>query len=111
MSNAPVIHVGSDTRAKSQADALRDAEFAIKETGLEVSFTSGPHIAGTGMLDGSPVSVLVTCLPVGGEPSSRLSASARTAVRRSRPATGSAPSRWARPAKSARVATAGGTPR
>jgi hypothetical protein len=66
MSNAPVIHVGSDTRAKSQPDALRDAEFAIKETGLQVSFTSGPHIAGTGTLDGSPVSVLVTCLSVGG---------------------------------------------
>jgi hypothetical protein len=66
MSNAPVIHVGSDTRAKSQADALRDAEFAIKENGLQVSFTAVPHIAGTGVLDGSPVSVLVTCLPVDG---------------------------------------------
>jgi hypothetical protein len=63
---APVIHVGSDTRAKSQAEALRDAEFAIRETGLQVSFTSGPHIAGAGALDGEGVSVIVTCLPVDG---------------------------------------------
>ncbi len=61
----PVIHVGSDTRAKSQAEALRDAEFAIRETGLQVSFTSGPHIAGTGTLNGAGVAVLVTCLSVG----------------------------------------------
>jgi hypothetical protein len=65
MAEAPSIHVGSDTRAKSQADALRDAEFAIRETGLQVSFTSGPHIAGTGTLDGEGVAVLVTCLSVG----------------------------------------------
>jgi hypothetical protein len=63
--DAPVIHVGSDTRAKSQAEAMRDAEFAIKETGLQVTFTADPHIAGTGTLDGAGVSVLVTCLSVG----------------------------------------------
>lgn len=62
---APAIHVGSDTRAKSQAEALRDAEFAIRETGLEVSFTAGPHIAGAGLLDGAGVAVLVTCLQEG----------------------------------------------
>jgi hypothetical protein len=63
---APVIHVGSDTRAKSQEEAMRDAEFAIRETGLQVSFTSGPHIAGAGTLNGAGVAVLVTCLSVGG---------------------------------------------
>jgi len=62
---APVIHVGSDTRAKSQEEAMRDAEFAIRETGLQVSFTSGPHIAGAGTLNGAGVAVLVTCLSVG----------------------------------------------
>jgi hypothetical protein len=65
MGQAPVIHVGSDTRAKSQDEALRDARFAIQETGLEVTFTSGPHIGGAGTLDGSGVGVLVTCLPLG----------------------------------------------
>jgi hypothetical protein len=65
MAQAPSIHVGSDTRAKSQADALRDAEFAIRETGLQVSFTSDPHIAGAGTLNGAGVAVLVTCLSVG----------------------------------------------
>lgn len=63
---APVIHVGSDTRAKSQAEALKDAEFAIKETGLGVTFTSGPHIGGAGTLNGEGVAVIVTCLPVDG---------------------------------------------
>src|SRR5215218_8306273 len=62
---APVIHVGSDTRAKSQAEAMRDAEFAITETGLQVSFTSDPHIAGVGTLNGEGVAVIVTCLSVG----------------------------------------------
>jgi hypothetical protein len=61
----PAIHVGSDTRSKSQEEAMRDADFAIRETGLEVSFTSGPHIAGAGTLDGAGVAVLVTCLSVG----------------------------------------------
>ena len=62
---APVIHVGSDTRAKSQAEAMRDAEFAINETGLQVSFTADPHIAGAGVLNGAGVAVLVTCLSMG----------------------------------------------
>ena len=66
MAEAPVIHVGSDTRAKSQEQALRDAEFAIGETGLQVTFTFGPHIAGAGTLDGAGVAVIVTCLEVGG---------------------------------------------
>jgi hypothetical protein len=65
MAQAPAIHVGSDTRAKSQAEALRDAKFAIEETGLQVTFTSGPHIGGAGTLDGSGVAVLVTCLSLG----------------------------------------------
>jgi hypothetical protein len=65
MAESPVIHVGSDTRAKSQDEALRDAEFAIKETGLDVTFTSGPHIGGAGTLDGQGVAVLVTCLSEG----------------------------------------------
>jgi hypothetical protein len=63
---APIIQVGSDTRAKSQAEALRDAEFAIGETGLQVTFKSGPHIGGAGTLDGEGVAVIVTCLPVNG---------------------------------------------
>jgi hypothetical protein len=62
---APAIHVGSDTRAKSQADAVRDANFAITETGLQVTFTSGPHIGGAGTLNGEGVAVLVTILPQG----------------------------------------------
>lgn len=65
MTQSPAIHVGSDTRAKTQTEALRDAEFAIRETGLDVSFTSGPHIGGAGELNGSGVAVLVTCLPEG----------------------------------------------
>lgn len=65
MALSPAIHVGSDTRAKSQATAMRDAEFAIKETGLQVTFTSGPHIAGEGTLNGAGVAVLVTCLSQG----------------------------------------------
>jgi hypothetical protein len=65
MAESPVIHVGSDTRAKSQEEALRDAQFAIQETGLSVTFTSGPHIGGAGSLDGQGVAVLVTCLPEG----------------------------------------------
>jgi hypothetical protein len=62
---APAIHVGSDTRAKSEAECLRDARFAITETGLQVSFTSGIHIGGAGTLEGAGVAVLVTCLPQG----------------------------------------------
>jgi hypothetical protein len=65
VAQAPAIHVGSDTRAKSQADCMRDASFAITETGLQVSFTSDPHIAGSGTLMGAGVSVIVTCLSLG----------------------------------------------
>lgn len=65
MAEAPVIHVGSDTRAKPQPEAFRDAEFAIKETGLQVTFTSDPHIGGAGTLNGAGVAVLVTCLSLG----------------------------------------------
>src|SRR5262245_24445353 len=63
---APAIHVGSDTRAKSAATCMHDANFAITETGLQVSFTSGVHIGGTGTLRGAGVGVLVTCLSQGG---------------------------------------------
>jgi hypothetical protein len=62
---APSIQVGSDTRAKSDAECLKDAKFAITETGLAVTFTSGPHIGGAGTLDGAGVAVLVTCLSQG----------------------------------------------
>jgi hypothetical protein len=62
---APNIQVGSDTRAKSETECLKDAKFAITETGLAVTFTSGPHIGGAGTLDGAGVAVLVTCLPQG----------------------------------------------
>jgi hypothetical protein len=65
MAQSPAIHVGSDTRAKSADEALRDAEFAIQETGLAVTFTDGVHIGGAGDLDGQGVAVLVTCLPQG----------------------------------------------
>ena len=63
--NAPAIHVGSDTRAKSAEKCMEDARFAITETGLQVSFTSGPHIGGAGILEGAGVAVLVTCLSQG----------------------------------------------
>ena len=62
---APAIHVGSDTRAKPAAQCMTDANFAITETGLQVSFTSGPHIGGAGTLRGAGVGVLVTCLSQG----------------------------------------------
>jgi len=62
---APAIQVGSDTRAKSEAECLKDAKFAITETGLGVTFTSGPHIGGAGTLRGAGAAVLVTCLPQG----------------------------------------------
>jgi hypothetical protein len=65
MADGPAIHVGSDTRAKSQADCMRDAKFAIGEVGLTVSFTADPHIGGSGTLMGTGVSVMVTCLSVG----------------------------------------------
>ena len=62
---APFIHVGSDTRGKSAAECMRDGNFAITETGLQVTFTSGPHIGGAGTLNGAGVGVLVTCLSQG----------------------------------------------
>jgi hypothetical protein len=62
---APVLQVGSDTRAKSEAQCMTDAKFGITETGLAVTFTSGPHIGGAGTLEGAGVAVLVTCLPQG----------------------------------------------
>ena len=62
---APSIQVGSDTRAKSESQCLNDAKFAITETGLAVSFTSGPHIGGAGSLGGAGVAVIVTCLSQG----------------------------------------------
>lgn|GEM_PF-4371240 len=62
---APSIQVGSDTRAKSEAECLKDAKFAITETGLGVTFTSGPHIGGAGTLRGAGAAVLVTCLGQG----------------------------------------------
>ena len=62
---APFIHVGSDTRAKSAAECMRDANFAITQEGLSVSFTSGPHIGGAGTREGAGVAVLVTCLSQG----------------------------------------------
>jgi hypothetical protein len=61
----PNIHVSSDTRAKSVEEALRDGKFAITETGLQVTFESGPHIGGAGTLNGAGVAVLVTCVSVG----------------------------------------------
>ncbi|MBR0797573.1 hypothetical protein JQ615_19475 [Bradyrhizobium jicamae] len=63
---APSIQVGSDTRAKSVTECLKDAKFAITETGLSVTFTSGPHIGGAGTLRGTGAAVLVTCLEQGG---------------------------------------------
>ena len=62
---APAIHVGSDTRAKPESQCLNDAKFAITETGLAVSFTTGVNVAGAGTLRGVGVAVLVTCLPQG----------------------------------------------
>jgi hypothetical protein len=62
---APAIHIGSDTRAKSADQCMNDAKFAITETGLQVSFTSGPHIGGAGTLGGAGVAVVVTCLSQG----------------------------------------------
>ena len=62
---APVIHLGSDTRAKSAEQCLNDARFGITETGLQVSFTAGPHIVGAGALRGAGVAVVVICLSQG----------------------------------------------
>jgi hypothetical protein len=62
---APAIHIGSDTRAKSAQQCMNDARFAITETGLQVTFTSGPHMGGAGTLGGAGVAVVVTCLSQG----------------------------------------------
>jgi hypothetical protein len=62
---APNIQVGSDTRAKSEAQCMSDAKFAITETGLRVTFTDGIHTGGAGTLQGAGVAVLVTCLSLG----------------------------------------------
>ena len=58
-------HWGSDTRAKSQLECMRDADFAIRETGLQVGYTTETQIAGAGTLDGADVQVSVTCLAEG----------------------------------------------
>jgi hypothetical protein len=63
---APAIHVGSDTRAKSAADCMKSARFAVTETGLAVTFTDGVHVGGAGTLEGAGVAVVVTCLSQGG---------------------------------------------
>src|SRR5205814_2753285 len=62
---APNLQVGSDTRAKSEAECMRDANFAITETGLHVTFTAGPMVGGEGILNGAGVAVVVTCLSQG----------------------------------------------
>jgi hypothetical protein len=62
---APNIQVGSDTRAKSAAECLKDANFAITETGLSVTFTAGPTVGGAGTLNGAGVAVVVTCVSEG----------------------------------------------
>jgi hypothetical protein len=61
LAQGPVFHVGSDTRAMSQANCMSQAKFAIGETGLSTSFTDGLHTAG----QGTDVGVLVTCLTLG----------------------------------------------
>ncbi len=87
---APVLQVGSDSRAKSESQCLNDAKFGITETGLAVTFTSGPHIGGAGTLEGAGVAVLVTCLSqgprtfievVGASPNSGAAEQARNRVR------------------------------
>ena len=65
MAQVPSIQVGSDTRGKNADVSLRDARFAITETGLQVTFESGPHIGGAGTLNGAGIAVLVTCVSVG----------------------------------------------
>lgn len=62
---APVFHVGSDTRAKSQPQCMNDAEFAINSMGLQASRISDIHVAGSGTFNGAGTSVLVTCLSLG----------------------------------------------
>lgn len=62
---SPAMHWGSDTRAKSQPQCMTDADYAIRETGLQVTYNGGNTVAGSGDLNGTGVSVLVTCLAVG----------------------------------------------
>jgi hypothetical protein len=62
---APVIHVGSDTRAKSQPQCMNDAEFAINSMGLQASRLDDIHVAGSGQFQGAGTSVIVTCLSLG----------------------------------------------
>jgi hypothetical protein len=45
MARSPVVPVGFDTPAKSEHEALRDELSAIGQTGLGMTFDSGPHIA------------------------------------------------------------------
>lgn len=65
VAQSPAIHVGSDTRGKSQAACMNDAKFAIGEAGLQLSFTADPHIGGSGKFMGADVAVMVTCLSLG----------------------------------------------
>jgi hypothetical protein len=62
---SPVMHWGSDTRAKSQPQCMTDADFAIRATDLQVTFNGGDSVAGSGNVNGAGVSVLVTCVSVG----------------------------------------------
>ena len=62
---APVIHVGSDTRAKTQAECMRDANFAMRDVGLQVNLTTDINVGGVGEINGAGVQVLVTCLSQG----------------------------------------------
>ena len=103
---APAIHVGSDTRAKPEAQCLSDAQFAITETGLAVSFTTNINVGSAGNLRGAGVGVLVTCLPQGARTLSKWSARAWIAVQQRKPATGFGPSRWVRRAEVSRAAKA-----
>jgi hypothetical protein len=61
MAQSPIFHVGSDTRAMTQADCMNRAKFAMGETGLQVNLTAGSHLGGSG----ADVSVLVTCVSLG----------------------------------------------
>lgn len=62
---APVFHIGQDTRAKTQAECMRDANFAMTEVGLQVNFTTDINVGGVGEINGAGVEVLVTCLAQG----------------------------------------------
>lgn len=62
---SPAMHWGSDTRAKSQPQCMTDADFAIRETGLRVTSNGNGSVSGAGEINGTGVSVLVTCLSLG----------------------------------------------